>query len=101
MVAGNTLLVGSFLIMAIFLLISMANVKVVSTYRSTVVKKKKSNSMDSIFIPKTDYLLLMENKKKIETTSQLYHQVKIGDTVEITVYSNGVHRLDKYTQIIA
>jgi len=43
-------------------------------------------------VPDEDYILITEKNQIVETTRDLYESVKVGDTITVTVYSNGVRK---------
>ena len=69
----------------------------ISTFQSTVLDKKEETTMiyAGVFIPLVIYHLRVEKGMEFNVSHATYSSVNIGDTVSISSYSDGSHRLDQ------
>ena len=68
-----------------------------STLQSTVLYKKKETTMiyTGVFIPLVIYYLRVEKGIEFNVSHATYNSVGIGDTVLVSRFSDGSHRLDQ------
>ena len=67
----------------------------ISTYRTTIVDKKKEMIIIPVpvVIPVQKFYVFTDEGIKLETGHALFGRINIGDLVSVTRFSNGIHRL--------
>ena len=80
----------------LLLLYWMTRVRKVTIYEAVVKEKMRKHAMNGVGIPSPDYVLVTDKTKRVVTTRDLFDRVNVGDTVIVSVFSNGVHRVIEY-----
>ena len=85
------------LLIALVPVVRRARAQRISTFQSTVLDKKKETTMiyAGVFIPLVIYYLRIEQGIELKVSHAVYRSVNIGDTVYVSMYSDGSYRLDQ------
>ena len=84
------------LLIVVFVLIVCTLSKKTGIYDATVVDKtvRKTVIYSGVFIPVTFYTLIMELGIEVRVKKFIYDRIQVGDSIQISRYSNGSYRLD-------
>jgi uncharacterized membrane protein len=77
--------------------IRRARAQRISSFQSTILDKKKKTTMiyTGVFIPLVIYFLRVEKGIEFKVNHTVYQSVEIGDTVLVSMFSDGSYRLDQ------
>jgi len=66
------------------------------TYQATVVDKTTERTVAyvGVFIPIETHYLVVEGGRKVKVDRTAFRAIRIGDTVTVSGYSDGSHRLE-------
>jgi hypothetical protein len=84
------------LLIVVFVLIVCTLSKKTGIYDATVVDKtvRKTVIYSGVFILVTFYTLIMELGIEVRVKKFIYDRIQVGDSIQISRYSNGSYRLD-------
>ncbi len=70
--------------------------KPTGTYQTKITGKEEKQTViyTGVFIPMKIYTITTSENREIKVEKNQYNRIKTGDTVTVTGYSNGLHRLE-------
>ena len=93
-----TIIIGVLLLVAVLVFVTQTTIfaKPTGIYQTKVIEGEEKQTViyTGVFIPMRTYLIKTSESREINIEKKQYLKLKMGDTVTITSYSNGLHRLE-------
>jgi len=90
--------IGVLLLLAVLALYTQTTLfaKPTGTYQTRIAYKDEKQTVvyTGVFIPLKIYTVITSDDVEIKVERNQYNRIKIGDTVTVTSYSNGLHKLE-------
>lgn len=90
--------IGVLLLLAVLALYTQTTLfaKPTGTYQTRITHKDEKQTVvyTGVFIPLKIYSVTTSEDRDIKVERSQYNRIKIGDTVTVTCYSNGLHILE-------
>ena len=92
-VIGSILLIS---VIAVILVIFTQYKKKTGTFQTSIMDKYVRNTViySGIFIPIVFYVLIVDMGIEIRVNKQQYDRIQIGESVYVSLYSNGSYQLE-------